>query len=151
MDIEKDNELLAKFLGYSRKVVKYRERIWNSSDEYYWDWTEGELWVDASSYPIDDENDTLKFHYDWNSLMKVVEKIRSYPNYNDMEECSVSIERFEINRYSMFMSFTKFINGEIKIGASYHAFVENEPDASDSESFIEVIYKSCVDFVKFIN
>lgn len=80
--IDQGNELIASFMGYSRKVVKYEEKIFNSSNEYYWHEIEGELWVDSSEQPVDDEHDSLSFHSDWNELMAVVEKIEGLDLYD---------------------------------------------------------------------
>jgi hypothetical protein len=68
-----------------------------------------------------------------------------------MNEGSISIERFEISKNAMFLNYCKRKNGKTNIGASYHAFVDGNPDASDCESFKEVVYKTCLDFIKFIN
>lgn len=147
INIETDNELLAKFLGYSRKVVKIQERNWNSSNEYYWNWTEGERWVNKHNDPIDDEYGELTFHCDWNHLMMVVDKIRSYPVILNMEENgSVSLDEFKIGMNSMLLKYSKRIDDKTVIGNSYRVLGEG-----DCESFIEVVFKSCVDFVKFIN
>ncbi len=155
MNIEEANELLAKFIGYSRKVVSYEEKVWNSSNEYYWSWIEGELWVNHNDVPIDDESDQLKFHYDWNELMKVVDKIRSYPGMSKQFENekigAILIDRFEIGKFGMFLQVWKRTENGWKDTHSYHMFVPDNPLESDCKSYMETIYKSCIDFVKFVN
>ncbi len=115
MDIENDNELLAHFIGYSRK-------------------------------------DGGKFHCDWNQLMLVLDKIRSYPIILNMEEDgSVSLNEFKIGMNSMLLEYSKRINGKTVIGHSYHVFIDGDQNKSNCETYIEMVYKCCVDFVKFIN
>lgn len=148
MNIEENNILLSHFLGYSYDIVRYT-RFTNSkllNDEFLEeDEIETTLWFKNGEI-IQYEPE---FHWNWNQLMLVVEKIRSYPIYNDMNDGSISVERFEINRNSVFMSFAKRINGRTKIGSSYHS-IEPE-DYIVGESLINMVYNCCVDFVKFIN
>lgn len=128
------NHLLAEFLGWEYEEYRPGHGSWFETTNFA-------RYVAASE---------LKFDRDWNELMKVVDKIRNYPTINDMNEGSVSIERFEINKNSMFLNYAKRSNDKTKIGATYHAFVEGDSEASDSESFIDIVYKCCVDFVQFI-
>lgn len=143
-------EMIAEFLGYSRKIVKFQTKTWNSSDEYYWDWTEGELWCDEHGDPIDEEYDTLNFHH-WNELMEVVNKVRSYPSINSMTEGEISIPRFEIGRNGMFLEAYQYRENNSRGQHFYHKFIEGKPDESDCESYIETIYKTMADFIKWIN
>lgn len=148
MNIEENNILLSHFLGYSYEIVRYTQFITNKilNDEFFEeDEIETKIWLKDDT----DIEFEPKFHCDWNQLMLVVEKIRSYPIYNDMNDGSISVERFEINRNSVFMSFAKRINGRTTIGSSYHSI---EPkDYIVGESLINMVYNCCVDFVKFIN
>lgn len=84
--------------------------------------------------------------------MLVVNKIRTYPVILNMEEYgSVALDEFKIGMNSMLLEYSKRINGKIVIGHSYHAFIDDDLNKSDCESYIEMVYKCCADFVKFIN
>lgn len=71
-------EKMALFMDCSMKVVKYQEEIWNSSNESYWDWTEGERWVDKNGKILNEQDyhgDSLLYHVDWNWLHPVIKKV----------------------------------------------------------------------------
>ena len=106
--------LLAEFLGYKEypNIILHR---WDEQGEAYY-----EQPLDYGLYlkydPIQtnrkvfEGNDELIIGEmrwsDWNNLMFVVDKIRSYPTVNDMNDGSISIERFEITKHSMFLNKT---------------------------------------------
>jgi len=73
-------EKMALFMGCFQKVVKYQEEVWNSSNESYWEWTEGERWVDKNGKILNEQDchgDSLLYHADWNWLHTVITKIRN--------------------------------------------------------------------------
>lgn len=151
--------LLAEFLGYK----EYPNTVLHRWDE------QGEVWYEQmfeyglyltydpiqTNRKVFEGNDELiigsMYWLDWNNLMMVVDKLRSYSAYNNMEEGSIAIERFEISKNAMILNYSKRQDDKTRIGTSYHAFVEGNIGASDCESFVEVVYKTCLDFIKFKN
>ena len=73
----------------------------------------------------------LEFHSDWNWLMKVVEKIENLQDENNCAIYNVQIEQ----------SFTEIIDNHTS-----ETIVE-----VDSNSKIEAVYQSCVEFIKWYN
>ena len=79
------NELIAQFMGYQILNKKYQERNYNSSNEFYYEWNEGEIVCDKYGNEVNLPNgddpiyflDELPFDssYDW--LIPVVEKIEN--------------------------------------------------------------------------
>ena len=68
-------EKMALFMECSRKVVKYRSKESNSSNEFYYELVEEEMWCDKNGAPLDEELDSLRFHLDWNWLHPVIKKL----------------------------------------------------------------------------
>lgn len=124
MNIEEGNELIAKFLGCSRKIVKYQQQVWNSSNEYYWDWTEGELWVDEHGEALNDECDELIYHASWDELMLIIQKIKTLDE-SEFNYQVTNMTLFRIQKESLL----------------------NIPISSE----IEVVYSQIVDFIKWYN
>lgn len=86
-------EKMALFMGCYRKVVKYQEEIWNSSNESYWSWTEDERWVDDSGQILNEEDylgDSLQYHSDWNWLHPVIAKIAANKKVAHSSESYIS-------------------------------------------------------------
>ena len=73
----------------------------------------------------------LKFHSNWNWLMSVVEKIENLQDENNCAIYNVQIEQ----------SFTEIIDNHTS-----ETIVE-----VDSNSKIEAVYQSCVEFIKWYN
>ena len=73
----------------------------------------------------------LEFHSDWNWLMSVVEKIENLQDENNCAIYNVQIEQ----------SFTEIIDNHTS-----ETIVE-----VDSNSKIEAVYQSCVEFIKWYN
>lgn len=148
--------LLAEFLGYKEYSNVICRRYDESVDDYYDDLCE--YGVYSKYEPLADipfyESDVLMFDgmnwLDWNHLMMVVDKIRSYPSVNDMEEGSIAVERFEISRTGMVLEYSKITDGKTCIGQSIHTYIPSNPHPNHSKSYIEAIYECCLDFVKFV-
>lgn len=82
-EILEGNKLLGEFIGYSIQRKKYQTQRWNSSNESYWGWEEGDIVCDENNNEVCDENnepyeclEDLPFK-SWAFLMPVVEKIES--------------------------------------------------------------------------
>ena len=87
--------------------------------------------------------------------MHVVEKLRMWSTPKDQPFPTpigwTCIDRFEIGRFGIFMDFSRLTETGFETRHSYHMFVPGKPNESDCKSYIETIYKGCVDFIKFIN
>ena len=77
-----DIELIAKFTGYQILNKKFEIKSYNSSNEYYWTSTEGDVVCNSAGNIMDnedqepiDELDDLPFRSSWDWLMEAVEKI----------------------------------------------------------------------------
>ena len=128
MNIDEGNELIAEFLGYSRKVVRYQEKSYNSSNEFYYRWTEGELWCDEAGHPLDDEYDELLFHANWDWLMPLVFKIESLG-------CIVNIS----------ISLTNHIR---IVNPSLDNMIISSIESNDLQ---EAIWLACIDYITWYN
>ena len=135
--VDIDNEILATFLGWEGETINGNYRSWYSNDG-------------ICRFIVARER--LKFHSDWNELMKVIDKIRSLPD-NVNEEIQIDgvvIDRFEIGQFGMYLSWYQWKPGWAYF-SSYNMYIPGDEDSSNCESYIEAIYKTCLDFVKFIN
>ena len=81
-----DIELIAKFTGYQILNKKFEIKSYNSSNEYYWTSTEGDVVCNSAGNIMDnedqepiDELDDLPFRSSWDWLMEAVEKIINTP------------------------------------------------------------------------
>lgn len=138
-NIEYNNEKIAKFLGWF-KLDDQSDSTWFINDE-------------VANYPVysldNYKQKDLPFHRDWNYLMKAFNKVRIYNNdgeYNKNNE--LYLETFEIGSYTMLVGVGVKLKEKILYFTSFHRYIKNaEPEYSDCESEIEVIYKGIVDFV----
>jgi len=121
MTTTENNKLLADFLG----AKQYHKE----DDFIYFDETNNMFSNDTISIK------NLKFHSDWNWLMSVVEKIESI---EDKQGCTffveISKERVHIKYYYKGEEFSNI-------------FAYNY----NGKSKIEIVYKACVEFVKWYN
>ena len=151
--------LLAEFLGYKERpntiVHRYDEQgeVWYEQNCEYGLYLKYDPMV--SNRKVFEGNDEMMIGdmnwFDWNNLMVVVDKVRAFPSNNSMLEGAISIERFEISRTGMLLSAYQYRKNNSRREDFYHQFVEGKPEASDCESYIETIYKTMVDFIKWIN
>lgn len=126
---QENNILLAEFLG------------WNCSENDWW------IVPNLGSFKTYE----FKFECDWNWLMMVMDKVRSYPR-NQKKKVKIGdiiMDRFEIGTMGIFMRYSKWTKNGWEDSYSYHMFDHNRPDVSDCQTYIEAIYKGMVDFVKF--
>jgi hypothetical protein len=105
MNIEENDKLLAKFLGF-KKLSNY---FYNSQDILYY------IEQDTEWFSED-----LKFHKDWNLLMLVVEKIESFGHDVFINTCVCRITDVGLD---IFEDIECFVSDN-KIQATYNACVE---------------------------
>lgn len=107
--------------------------MWNSSNEYYWDWTEGELWVDEQGQPLNEGTDDLLYHESWEWLMPVVESIEGIDWYDTAVVVTI-----------------RGVSCRIET-VSYSDQLIVEFNSSHSHLKIENTYDACVEFIKRFN
>jgi hypothetical protein len=85
MEIEEGNELISEFMGYQVLNKRYQVKSYNSSNEYYWAYEEGEIVCDADGNEVNDHGlepfvslDELPFFDSWDWLMPAVEKLGTW-------------------------------------------------------------------------
>lgn len=77
------NKMCSEFLGYQILFKKYQYENFNSSNEYYYEWDEGDIVCDKNGnevnlyYKSDPlfELEELPFHSDWDYIMEIIEAI----------------------------------------------------------------------------
>jgi hypothetical protein len=81
-DQSKNNDFLAEFMGYQILHKKFQVKSYNSSNEYYWDWTEGKVLCDPQGEIVENYEqepltgyDDLGFSSSWDLLIPVWHKI----------------------------------------------------------------------------
>ena len=118
-NIIENNKLIAEFLVKNEGgLVKLKENIFSTIDEF----------------EIPDDYLTLKdlkYHKDWNWLMRVVEKIE---NLQDENNCAI----YNVQSEESFV--------EIIINHTSETIVE-----VDCNSKIQAVYQACVEFIKWYN
>ena len=118
-NIVENNKLIAEFLVNNEGgLVKLEENIFSTIDEFE---------IPDDYLTIKD----LKYHKDWNWLMKVVEKIE---NLQDENNCAI----YNVQTEQCFV--------EIIINHTSETIVE-----VDSNSKIQAVYDACVEFIKWYN
>lgn len=113
-----NNKIIAEFMGWE---------IYN------------ELWVNAKKVFVQYTDQSLKFHSDWNWLMKVVGKIETLKTPYD--GFSWSIEPFSvlINRNNVYIQVDAGKSKDIRF-SDIHCTTK-----------IESVYTVCVEFIKWYN
>jgi len=76
------NKLIAKFMGYKKLHKKFQVKSYNSSNEYYWEWEEGDVVCNPDGDIVENYEQEpisgfkeLTFDESWELMMKVVDKI----------------------------------------------------------------------------
>lgn len=131
---EKNNELIAIYLmGWYKSEYTF--------NKYYWYVIE-EMMENVASRE-------LKFHRDWDHLMEVVDKVRSFPSSADQPKDIpigwTCLGRFELTKFGIFLEIDTFTDKGWKSMHSYHRYVPDDPDASDCDSYFETVYKAMLD------
>lgn len=119
--MENNNKLLADFLGHDKKG---NDVTWTSPP-----YLNGKIWVDEHFFDGSEEYNgrrqteisELKFHKDWNWLMKVVEKIFS-------EECIKPLA-----------------------GNGMYYLLELNIEEALKKAKIQAVYNACLEFIKWYN
>ena len=118
-NIIENNKLIAEFLVNNEgNLVKIRDGVYSTIDDNE---------VPDNDLTIND----LKYHEDWNWLMRVVEKIE---NLQDENNCAI----YNVQTEQCFV--------EIIINHTSETIVE-----VDSNSKIQAVYRACVEFIKWYN
>ena len=118
-NIVENNKLIAEFLVNNEGgLVKLEENIFSTIDEFE---------IPDDYLTIKD----LKYHKDWNWLMRVVEKIE---NLQDENNCAI----YNVQTEQCFV--------EIIINHTSETIVE-----VDSNSKIQAVYRACIEFIKWYN
>lgn len=125
--IKEGNKLIAEFMGYQILHKKYEYLNFNSSNESYWDITEGDIVCDENGNEVDALDnypfyslEDLPFHSSWDWLMPVVSKCSKTKGFYDTK-------------------FQTYCKGAL--------FFED----LDLYSPIDDIYKAVVEFIKWYN
>ena len=118
-NIIENNKLIAEFLVNNEgNLVKIRDGVYST--------------IDDNEVPDDDLTiNDLKYHEDWNWLMRLVEKIE---NLQDENNCAI----YNVQTEQCFV--------EIIINHTSETIVE-----VDSNSKIQAVYRACVEFIKWYN
>lgn len=123
-----DNEKIARFMGYQILHKKFQVKSYNSSNEYYWANTEGEVLCNSDGNIVEDyEQEPLESFEDlnfkeWNTLMPVVEKV---------------VKSVDYQYYTVFSEddLKYFLNGDIKaIHAKIVLFIEMRDEYKKSNT-----------------
>ncbi len=90
-EITEFNKICADFLGYQILKKQYQYKNYSSSNEFHFEWGEGEIVCDDQGCEVnlyEDGDplfsfDDLPFTSDWNWIMEVIDKIEcTYPKYS---------------------------------------------------------------------
>ena len=121
-NIIENNKLIAEFLVNNEgNLVKIRDGVYST--------------IDDNEVPDDDLTiNDLKFHSDWNWLMKVVEKIHSMQSYGVLINPNGTYIQDEDDKVICMTFKNEEVNGEII-----------------SSSNIEATFNCCVEFVRWYN
>ena len=113
-NIIENNRLIAEFLGF-----QLTDLGWFDSEEV------------LSNIERDNTFDNLKFHYDWNWLIKIVEKIEGVEDENRCAKYNIKIEQ----------CFVEIIENHTS-----ETIIE-----VDCNSKIQAVYNACVKFINWYN
>ena len=108
-NIIENNKLIAEFLGFQLTSLG-----WFDNEEH------------LINVEKDNTFDNLKFHSDWNWLMKVVSKIENYNEYTSV----------------LFAPQGCAIDCYVKNGFAF---------SNDCDTKIEAVYNACIEFIKWYN
>lgn len=139
-EIIEGNKLLAGFLGYQLIQKKYQYLNYNSSNESYWEWDEGNIVCDKNGNEVNFYNDEPLYSLEdipfksWDVLMPVVEKI---------ENLSTNIESYYTEITSNGCKIIRFYSGNE--AGTWQTGLYNKL------SKIESTWYTCVVFVKWLN
>lgn len=134
--MEENNKLIAEFMDYRIENQKFQYQNYNSSNESYWEWDEGDI-VTLDGQEVSDYNNEpfyslegLPF-YEWNWLIPVVEKIESIEDEHhghfgvwiNSNNCHIQGTKFRSEHIGNPPIYFSDHYGENKLEATYNAVV----------------------------
>ena len=141
-EIDKGNEIIAKWAGYKIMYKKFQYQNFNSSNESYFEWSEGNIVCNKNGHEVNIYPESgpltnlseLPFDSSWEFLMPIVEKICRLKVGDGITYVEYSYPR----TFGMLNDKT----GQIMVRLNGHQLFE-------ADTLIEATWKAVVDFIEW--